>query len=548
LTAVRSPATLAANRQGSGVLIQTIAGRIILLWGWRRLLVAFLAGAASALAFAPFNAFPILWVTVPVFVWLLDGAAASGGGRPWRSLGAAGMVGWAFGFGFFLAGLWWVGAAFLVDAGAAIFLLPVAVLGLAAGLALFWAGGAMLARVFATDGPGRLLILAAAMTIAEYARGHLLTGFPWNAFGYALTPFPVMMQSASLVGIWGLTLAAFLVFAAPAVLADISRRGRIAIGAIAVVLLAAHVGFGLVRLAGASDATAAGVQLRIVQPSIPQDERWSASSAGGIIAQYAGLSRSAPKDPSAPLYSLLVWPESAFPFYLTENAEALAAIAALLPPGTVLVTGAARRDSSRAPGAAAFNSVYVIADSGEIVDAYDKVHLVPFGEYLPGGALLEAIGLRQMVAIPGGFAPGSILRTLTVPGVPAFGPLICYEVIFPGAVHAPGERPAWLLNVTNDAWYGRTPGPYQHLLQAQVRAVEEGLPLVRAANSGISAVVDAYGRTSASLGMNEVGVIDATLPAALPPTLYATFGDLVLIVMLAITAMGAILCQIYLKF
>jgi apolipoprotein N-acyltransferase len=314
------------------------------------------------------------------------------------------------------------------------------------------------------------------------------------------------------------------------------------------VLLAAHVGFGFVRLAGATDASVPGVQLRIVQPAIPQDERWSASAAGEILDRYVALSRSAPKSPAAPLHTLLVWPESAFPFFLTENAAALATIAGLLPAGTTLITGAARRDASRGAGAAVFNSVYVIADNGEIIGAYDKVHLVPFGEYLPGRELLEAIGLRQLVAVPGGFAPGAILRTLAAPGVPPFGPLICYEVIFPGAVYAPGERPAWLLNVTNDAWYGRTPGPYQHFLQARVRAVEEGLPVVRAANSGISAVVDAYGRVAASLAMDEVGVIDATLPAALPPTPYATLGDLGLAVLLMAAVAGAILCQIYLKF
>jgi apolipoprotein N-acyltransferase len=195
-----------------------------------------------------------------------------------------------------------------------------------------------------------------------------------------------------------------------------------------------------------------------------------------------------------------------------------------------------------------FNSIFVIGADGDILDAYDKVHLVPFGEYLPWRSLFESVGIRQLVEVAGGFSPGAIRRTLAPPGVPPFAPLICYEAIFPGAVVEPGRRPQWLLNVTNDAWYGNTPGPYQHFLQARVRAVEEGLPLVRAANSGISAVVDPFGRIGASLALDQVGVIDSALPAALSPTLYARFGDLVLIVMLLLTALAAGFCKIYLSF
>ncbi len=503
------------------------------------MLLAFAAGALSALAFEPFDLFPILFVTVPVFVWLLDGAAGVGGFL--RRLMPAAAVGWTFGFGFFLGGLWWIGAAFLVDAGPLVFLMPVAVLTLPAILALFWAIGAALARTVWSEGPARILAFAIAMTLAEYARGHLFTGFPWNAFGYALCAHPVLMQATSLVGMWGLTVVAFIVFAAPAVLAD--KRGRAVVLGAAALLLVGQAGFGLMRLAAASDATVAGVQLRLVQPAIPQDERWMASSADAIMDQYAALSATPPSAPSTPPFTLLIWPESAFPFFLTERPEALTRIADILPPGTSLVTGAARRDS---PGTPVYNSIYVISDNGEIADAYDKVHLVPFGEYLPFRPLFEAVGLRQMVAVAGGFAPGSILRGLTAGGAPPFAPLICYEAIFPAAVLPLGKRPQWMINVTNDAWYGNTPGPYQHFLQARVRAVEEGLPLVRAANSGISAVVDAYGRIIASLPLDHIGVIDATLPAAIAPTLYARLGDLLLLAMLSLTACGIILCKVYL--
>lgn len=529
-------------------MVQRFADAVIVLWGWRRFAVALVAGALSALAFAPFYAFPLLWLTVPVFVWLIDGAEAGEGASLLRRIWPAAVAGFAFGFGFFLAGLWWVGAAFLVEAERFAWLIPFAVVVLPAVLAVFWAVGAAVARVFWFDGWPRILVFAVAMASAEWLRGHLFTGFPWNAFGYALTPFPMMMQSAAVVGIWGLTAVAFLVFAAPALLAaddQRSRRSGRAVVAVAAALFLCHLGYGAFVLAGASDASLDGVRIRIVQPAIAQDARWQIAAADETMTRYLDLSRSGDGLDGV---GVLVWPESAFPFLLTERPSALAAIAELLPEGTALITGAARAE--RSPGGEApppvFNSVYVIDHGGEIRSAYDKVHLVPFGEYLPFRAFFEGIGLRQLIALPGGFAPGQRLRTLDVPGAPPMGPLICYEVIFPGAVVEPGNRPSWLLNVTNDGWYGNTPGPYQHFLQARVRAVEEGLPLVRAANTGISAIVDAHGRVVANLGFGLVGVVDGNLPQGLPPTPYGTLGDLIFLGILLIMGGAAVTGKIYL--
>jgi apolipoprotein N-acyltransferase len=440
-----------------------------------------------------------------------------------------------------------VGVAFLTDAGPFLWFMPLAVVALPAGLALFWAVGAALARLFWSDGWPRVIVLAVAMSAAEWLRGHLFTGFPWNAFGYALTPVPVMMQSASLTGIWGLTLAAFIIFAAPVLLIDgasdrrADRRAFVA----AAVLLVAHVSYGFVRLPSAADPLVSGVHLRLVQPDIPEDEHWAEERSDDIMNTYVALSRSGPGGISGVTH--LIWPESAFPFLLAERPEALAAIADLLPPGATLVTGAARADRSAADGGfpPIFNSIYVIGDGGEILAAYDKVHLVPFGEYLPFRNVLGSLGLRQLIALPSGFAAGQRLRTLSIPHAPPFGPLVCYEIVFPGAVIEPGNRPGWLINVTNDAWYGDTPGPYQHLLQARVRAAEEGLPLARAANSGISAIVDPYGRVVASLALGRSGTLDGGLPAALPPTPYARFGDLVFLALLLVNAGLATLGKVY---
>ena len=512
-----------------------IANQVTVLWGWRRALVALVAGALSALAFAPFDVFPVLFATVPVFVWLIDGTTAPEGAGRGRAVLSAFRVGWCFGFGFFVAGLWWLGAAFLVDAGQFALLMPFAVVALPAGLAVLWGLGAAAARAVWTDGWPRILVFAVALSAAEWLRGNILTGFPWNAFGYALAPTPVMMQSASVVGLWGLTFAAFLIFAAPAALAGPEgRRPGLALAAFAVFLLAAHVLFGVVRLAGA-DIAMTGERISIVQPALDQSEKWQTANEDEIVRRYLDLSdgTTAPERTGVGSASILVWPESAFPFLLTERPAVLAAIAALLPEGTTLVTGAARGEPSvdRDIPSRVFNSIYVIDADGQIRDAYDKVHLVPFGEYLPFRPLFDAIGVRQLVALPGGFEAGSRRRTMTVPPLPPFGPLICYEIIFTGEATDPADRPRWLLNLTNDTWFGDTPGPYQHFVQARLRAVEEGLPLVRAANSGISAIVDPYGRVTASLGLGARGIVDGILPEPIPPTIQARFGNLILLLL-----------------
>jgi apolipoprotein N-acyltransferase len=534
---------------GTRLHMHSVANAIIVLWGWRRLAVAFAAGAISSLALPPWNAFPVLWLSLPILVWLIDGSiAAENAGRLRRLLPAA-IVGWTFGIGYFLAGLWWIGAAFLVDAAKFAWLLPFAVVALPAGLALFWALGAVLARLFWFDGWPRILVFAVSFTIAEWLRGAVLTGFPWNAFGYTLTPAPIMMQSAAIVGLWGLTLAAFVIFAAPALLAASERHGRLGrrvFMGFAAALFLIHLAFGAVRLAGTPDASLTAVHLRIVQPSIDQSEKWQEENRDEIFRRFLQLSDSATSSGSGGIgaFTYLVWPESAFPFFLTDRPDALAALATLLPEGTTLISGAARAERGGVgEPPRIFNSIYVIGDDGEILDAYDKVHLVPFGEFLPFQSALESLGLRQLTDIPGGFSAGPHRRTLTLAGAPPVAPLICYEIIFPDRATEPDSRPGWLLNVTNDAWFGDTPGPRQHFLQARLRAVEEGLPLVRAANSGISAIVDPHGRIVASLGVDEIGVVDGDLPASLPPTVYSRYGGWLLLVSLLVAVAAAAIGQ-----
>ncbi|HEX2257454.1 MAG TPA: apolipoprotein N-acyltransferase [Afifellaceae bacterium] len=501
-----------------------LAETIILSWGWRRWAIAFGAGAASALAQPPFFAFPLLWLSLPVLVWLLDGSVGAGrSGRSARFLPAF-AAGWWFGFGYFAAGLWWVGTAFLVDADVFGWMLPFAVLALPAGLGLFWGAGAAAAQLLWSDDWRRVFALAAGLGSAEWLRGLLFTGFPWNAIGYALTAGEVMIQSASLLGLYALNFVAVAVFAAPASMAptaEDSRRGW-TLPALSLALVAALAAYGGARLWSAETGFVDDLRIKIVQPAIDQAEKWRPENRGPIFRSYLDLSRRG--EAALDGNTILVWPESAFPFALTEEPGALGAIADLLPQGAVLVTGALRPEPLPGDEQDVFNSVFVIDDTGEIRGAYDKVHLVPFGEYLPFQATLEALGLEQLTRLRGGFASGSRRRALSLPGGPDFVPLICYEIIFPGAVMPAGQRPGFLLNLTNDAWFGRTPGPYQHFHQARVRAVEEGLPLVRAANSGISAVTDSVGRVLISSELGAPAVIDAELPLAGPTTLAARLG------------------------
>ncbi|HSR79507.1 MAG TPA: apolipoprotein N-acyltransferase [Hyphomicrobiaceae bacterium] len=531
------------------VSMKLVAARVRSLRGWRRRGAALAAGAASVLAMPPCFAWPVLWVTLPVLVWLIDGTSRNDAASPaepaWRARAvprwyehppiAAAEIGWWFGFGYFVPGLFWVGEAFLVEAQTFAPLMPFAVTLLPAYLALYWGAATGLAACLWRYRPHRVLWLALTLSAAEWVRGHALSGFPWNTLGYALTyPLP-LMQSAAVLGIYGLTLVTILIFALPPVLcSEKTARARPATAlALALVPLAALVLAGGMRLALSPQATVPGIKLRIVQPSVPQREKWRAENQERIFLDHLTLSAT---DPSGTMDGLagvthVIWPEAAMPFLPLDHPEARASIGRALPQGTFLITGALRAEPAP-PGAPrprrVFNSILVFGAQGSLVASYDKVHLVPFGEYLPLQPLLEAIGLRQLTRLRGGFDVGPMPRPLlNVPGLPPAAPLICYEAIFAAAVVEGSERPGLLLNVTNDGWFGDTTGPRQHLHQARVRAVEEGLPLVRAANNGISAAVDPYGRILARLDLDARGTIDVGLPAALTPPPYARLGDMV---------------------
>ncbi|WP_353643449.1 apolipoprotein N-acyltransferase [Mesorhizobium sp. WSM2239] len=497
--------------------MERLAGRIILLWGWRRALTAFLAGAFAVLAQAPYDFFAACFISFPVLVWLLDGAAVSGPVGLVRRLAPAFAIGWWFGFGYFLGGLWWIGNALLVEAEAFAWALPLAVVGIPVIMALFYGFAAALARLLWSNNIGRIAALALGFGVAEWLRMILFTGFPWAAIGYAAMPVPLLMQSVSVVGLIGMNALAVFVFAMPALLAG---GGGARLGfALAALIIAAHIMLGYVRLSTPPGPPERTLTVRIVQPSVAMTEKWDAAVADRVFGSIVGLS-GAPAAAGEAKPQFILWPETSVPFLFTDRPDALAALGEMLSDGQILIAGAVRSEGAGGKeGTRYYNSVVAIDDSGEIVDAIDKIHLVPFGEYLPFADWLGRLGLEKLVTGPMDFTAGSKRHSIVLPGGIRALPFICYEIIFPDLVAVDVASTDIIVNVTNDAWFGDTPGPYQHFRQAQVRAVETGLPLVRAANTGISGVIDERGSVVDALAVDARGVIDVTIPFRSPDTM-----------------------------
>jgi len=485
--------------------------------GFRRLAVAAGLGAVSALAYAPFYAWPVLFLTFPAFVFIVDGADRAR--RPWF---AAALDGWAFGFGYFLIGLHWVGFAFMVDAEQHGWMLPFVAVLFPGGLALFFGAATAAAHLRWPAGSARIGLLAVALAVAEWLRGHILTGLPWNLPGYVWSGSDAMYQAVSIFGIYGLSLLTLVAVLSPAAVfnADGRRSNLVWPFVVPAGILAGLFAFGWMRLPSTPAPVFPGIALRIVQPNVPQAEKWKPELMERNWRTLLDLTRS----PGLETRTHVIWTEAAPPFFLLAEPLALKVIAEVLPDRATLLTGVVR--SEEADGKRRFfNSMAVISGDGRVLGRYDKSHLVPFGEYLPFYQWLEPLGITKLTGGSGGYTEGSGVRTLDISGTPLFGPLICYEVIFPGAVTEPGHRPEWLVTMTDDSWFGPWTGPYQHLGIAKIRAAEEGLAIVRAANTGVSAVIDPYGRIISSLGLDKTGFLDAALPKPLAPTVYSFVGD-----------------------
>lgn len=507
---------------------QVIAG-LQGLTGWRRYGLAGLLGLLLAAAQAPLHLWPLAFVAFATLLLLNAGDDSRRRGF---------FTVYAFAYAYFVAGLYWIGIAFFVDAERFALLVPLPVLGLPLLLALFPAGGLWLACRAAARLvlPWRMLLAVAGWTLGEWLRGFVLTGFPWNLAGYVWADWPAAMQVAAVTGVHGLGALTLLAAAgfAIALHGETARRVRMAALLLPVGLVAA-IGAGALRLVSASDATVPDVRLRLVQPSVPQTLKWRDDLRQKHLQRHVDLAVAPAEGGLPPTH--VIWPETAIPYLLDEAADLRLALARIVPPGGALVAGAIRRSFDAQRQMTLFNTLFVLDGAGTIAAAYDKLHLVPFGEYLPFRPLLYPLGLDALAAGTIDFSAGSTAAALTpVPGLPPVRALICYEAIFPAEILGGGERPGLLLNITNDAWFGHSSGPYQHFAAARMRAVEQGLPLVRAANNGISAIVDPYGRVVARLGLDEVGTVDGPLPEAIGRTPYAVWGDrpLLLACMLAL--------------
>jgi apolipoprotein N-acyltransferase len=483
--------------------------------GWRAYGLAAALGAIAGLGFAPLNLVPAFALGISGLAWLAAEA-------PTARKGFA--VGWWWGLGHFAVNSYWIAESFLVDAERFGWMIPPVLGGLAAYLALYPALATLAFRTL----PQRLSIagiaaFAAFWTIAEWLRGHVLTGYPWDLAAYIWSGSDSMMQSAALWGAWGLSLVTVFALALPALLVRMDLRvARRAMIAMALVLGALYLG-GFWRLSNAAPTPPAGdpsaARVRLVQPNIAQTLKLSSDTRP---QQIQTLMRLTLETPGFDKVKAVIWPETAANYLLERDPNLRSLLARAAPPGGLLLTGAPRGQPLEGPLSEIWNSFAVLDDRGQILGTADKFHLVPLGEYVPLRGMLPFI--NKLTPGSMNFTPGPGPRTLRMPGLPPFSPLICYEVIFPGAVTDPGDRPALIVNVTNDGWFGTSTGPSQHFATARFRSVEEGIPMLRAANTGISGVIDAYGRVETRSNLVVEAVIDATIPPALSPTPFARFG------------------------
>lgn len=506
-----------ALRRGHAGWFRSLAKSVAGLTGWRRSALAFGLGIAAAGGLPPAHGLPLLVIAFTGLAWLIAGSRS-----PWR----AALAGWWFGFGHFLCGTYWIGAALLTDASRFGWMVAPAVIGLSAGFALFPAIAALAVRLCRLRGIWRIVGLAVAWTAVEWLRGHILTGFPMNLIGTTWTISDGMIQIAALTGAYGLSFITVLAAASPAAFADpapgnpapVAKRPWLFPAACLLLLIGIWVG-GTVRLSLAEPGVASGPIVRIVQANIPQRLKWRDGARERGLVKHVRLS--AADGRTQP--DVILWPEAAVPFFLSSDGALRAMLGGIVPPGGLLITGAPRRgrDGSGAP--ALWNSLHAMDRGGRVLATYDKHHLVPFGEFVP---LRNVLGLSKIVYGETDYSRGPGPQTIHLPGLPSFSPLICYEAIFPGQVVDDDDRPDLLLNITNDGWFGQTAGPHQHFQAARLRAVEEGLPLIRAANTGISAVIDGHGRVVRRLGLGKEGIIDAHIPTPLAGTTpYSRAGD-----------------------
>lgn len=482
----------------------------------RKFLTSFVLGSLLALSQAPLYLIPFVFISLTGLLLLTSTET---------SLKNSFWVGWMFGLGYHVTGLYWIAFALGVDIHQFWWLIPFTVLGLPAFFAI-WPGFALLfSTLIGAKGLARCITFAFFLAVGEWLRGHFLTGFPWNLIGYTWSFSIEMIQITSIIGIYGLTTLTILLGCLPYGIIKDKRMGDFL--AVCVLFIGFFV-FGTQRLTKEPTQYFEAINLRIVQPSISQTLKWDIKKTTQNYKKLLSLSTL----PTEMKLTHIIWPESAIPFYLEENLWRRQEIMSKLPPNCLLITGGLRREFEGGTIDKIWNSLLVVDHNSNVIGIYDKSHLVPFGEYVPLRNWVPGI-VKKVTFGSIDFSSGPGPRTLNLPQTPALSPLICYEGIFPGKVTHLENKPEWMINVTNDAWYGKTSGPYQHFEIVRMRAVEEGIPMVRVANTGISGIIDPIGRVLHTLELDEMGVIDTPLPKPLQkPTFFSKFKHIPFLIIL----------------
>jgi len=507
--------------------------------------LSLLAGAAAAFAHPPFGLLP----GILGYGLLLAVIDRTDGVRPLRS---AFWRAFLAGVAYFSIGCWWVAEAFFVDAAEQGWMAPFAVILLAILLGFFWGLGGLLYRLLRPkDALLKVLVFAGALSLLEWVRGHIFTGFPWNLPGETWRAGSAPSQAAALVGAYGLTwITLFAVSALVAPAAFGRRRSTWALAGGGLAVIVGLYGYGFIHLLGTDAEYGQETRVRIVQADVRQELKYVPGRFQDIVSRYARLTAQPSATGQVP--DVVIWPEGAIPAaanavlnprLLLDNVPTYTVILQALKPGQILLMGTYRYDE-QAVRETAYNSLYAIRRDGDdltVLGVYDKYRLVPFGEYMPAEKIMTAIGFKKLVHVADdGFKPGPKPRPLLIAGLGLVQPLICYESLFPGFVRdgarMVGRRPGWIVNVSNDAWFGQTSGPWQHLNLASYRAIEEGVPIVRATPTGVSAVIDAEGRALHTLGLGQFGVIDTNLPSARgSPTPFALYGETAFWIMIGVS-------------
>ena len=510
---------------------------------WHCFVLSAILGALSAFALPPWSFLPLIIPAFTGFLWLIDAAEKS----PYPFSRSA-ITAWFFGFGHFFVGMHWIAEPFLVDATRHSWLIPFVLLGLSGGLAIFIAITVVLLtfcnRIFLLSPIARVLLFSVIWVFIEWVRSWLFTGFPWNFIGYIWSTNIEVMQMAAFVGVLGISLLTVIAAGMPAILGIRGGYKNIFIVLLFTIFLPSTLwGAGALRLGGAPNYHSSDrlnmvpeVNLRIVQANIPQNKKWKPQYQESNLQRHVLLS----EDELLSLPTHVIWPEATVPPIKVYGDYVRLVAKNFISPGGALITGAVRRGG--ATDQDLWNSVLFINDLGKNIALYDKSDLVPFGEYVPFRSILP---IDKLVPGHGDFISGTSRKTIKIPGLPPVSPLICYEGIFSGRTYISDDRPDWLLSLTNDAWFGSYAGPQQHFAITIFRSIEEGLPLVRAANTGISAIVDPYGRIIKMLDVGVEGVINSGLPRALKKqTLYAKWGNVTSAGLIGLVIILIILLQV----